>query len=150
MECWATRTSDKCKGRIRCREGVSILSWPVTPGVSPWTKLGKRDYLSLKPVWKWQSNKLYETSNSEYVPVVICSHKQGHYNARRICEMLTLNEIHYNLATLQYCLKFPPTFTYIPPKNKPKSGKLIVAIMSVSYLNFLHAGENGILLHVHR
>ena len=25
--------------------------------------------------------------------------KQGHYNDRRICEMMILNEIHYNLAT---------------------------------------------------
>ena len=33
------------------------------------------------------------------MPVIICNRKQGHYNDRRICEMMTLNEIHYNLAT---------------------------------------------------
>jgi hypothetical protein len=35
IECRATRTSDKCEGRIRCRGGVSIPFWPVTPAVSP-------------------------------------------------------------------------------------------------------------------
>jgi hypothetical protein len=32
----------------------------------------------------------------------ICNRKQGHYNDRRISEMMTLNEIHYNLATSTY------------------------------------------------
>jgi hypothetical protein len=31
--------------------------------------------------------------------VIICNRKQGHYNDRRICEMMTLNEIHCNPAT---------------------------------------------------
>jgi hypothetical protein len=35
IECRATRTSDKCEGRIRSRGGVSILCWPVTPAVRP-------------------------------------------------------------------------------------------------------------------
>jgi hypothetical protein len=35
IECRATRTSDKCKGKIRCLGGVSILCWPVTPALSP-------------------------------------------------------------------------------------------------------------------
>ena len=47
-------------------------------------------------------NKLYETNHSAYGPVIICNRKQGHYNDRRICEMMTLNEIHYNLATSTY------------------------------------------------
>jgi hypothetical protein len=46
-----------------------------------------------------KSNKLYETNNPAYGPVVICNRKQGHYSDRRICEMVILNEIHYNLAT---------------------------------------------------
>jgi hypothetical protein len=36
---------------------------------------------------------LYETSHTAYVPVIICNRTQGHYNYRRICEMMTLNEI---------------------------------------------------------
>jgi hypothetical protein len=75
--------------------GVSILCWPVTPLV------GMR-YTGLpvvKASMEWQSNKLYETSHSAYVPVMICNRKQSHYNDRRICEMMTLNEIHYNLST---------------------------------------------------
>jgi hypothetical protein len=55
MEWRATRTSDKCEGRIRCIGGVSILCWPVTPAVRPYSKLGIRDCPSSKPVWKWQS-----------------------------------------------------------------------------------------------
>jgi hypothetical protein len=35
IECRASRTSDKCEGRIRCHGGVSILCWPVTPAVCP-------------------------------------------------------------------------------------------------------------------
>jgi hypothetical protein len=34
IECGATRTSDKCQGRITCRRGVSILCWLVTPAES--------------------------------------------------------------------------------------------------------------------
>jgi hypothetical protein len=30
---------------------------------------------------------------------MICNRKQGHYNDCRICEMITLNKIHYNTAT---------------------------------------------------
>jgi hypothetical protein len=33
-----------------------------------------------------------------YEPVIICNLKQGHYSHRRICEMMTLNEIYYNPA----------------------------------------------------
>jgi hypothetical protein len=44
IECRATRTSDKCEGRIRCREGVSIPCWPVTPAVSPISRLGDRKH----------------------------------------------------------------------------------------------------------
>jgi hypothetical protein len=91
----------KGKGRVRFHGGVSILCWPVTPAVRPQSKLGVRDYPSSKPVWKWQSNKGYETNHSTYGPVihVICNRKQGHYSDRRICEMMTLNEIRYNPAT---------------------------------------------------
>jgi hypothetical protein len=99
IECRATQTSDKCEGRIRCRGGVSILCWPVTPTVRPLSKLGIRDYPLSKTVWKWQFNKLYETNHSAYGPVIICNCKQGHYNDRRTCEMMTSNEIHYNPAT---------------------------------------------------
>jgi hypothetical protein len=42
---------------------------------------------------------LYGTSPSAYVPVIFCNRKQGHYNNRRLCKMMTLNEIHYNPAT---------------------------------------------------
>ena len=35
FECRATRTSDKCEGKIRCRGGVSIPCWPVTLAVRP-------------------------------------------------------------------------------------------------------------------
>jgi hypothetical protein len=31
--------------------------------------------------------------------VIICNRKQGHYNDGRICEIMILNEIHYNPAT---------------------------------------------------
>jgi hypothetical protein len=47
---------------------------------------------------------LYETNHSAYVPVIICNRKQCHYNDRRICEMMTLNEIHYNFATSTFLL----------------------------------------------
>jgi hypothetical protein len=46
-----------------------------------------------KPVWKQQSKKGYETNHPAYGPVIICNRKQGHYCDRRICEMMTLNEI---------------------------------------------------------
>jgi hypothetical protein len=35
-------------------------------------------------------------------PMIICIRKKGHYNYRRICEIMTLNEIHYNPATSTY------------------------------------------------
>ena len=31
--------------------------------------------------------------------MIICNRKPGHYSDRRICEMMTLNEIRYNPAT---------------------------------------------------
>ena len=34
-----------------------------------------------------------------YDLVIICNRKQGHYSDRRICEMMTSNEIRYNPAT---------------------------------------------------
>jgi hypothetical protein len=39
---------------------------------------------------------LYETNHSAYGSLIICNRKQGHYNDWRICEMMNLNEIHYN------------------------------------------------------
>jgi hypothetical protein len=62
------------------------------------SKLGIRDYPSSKPERKRQFNKGYETNHSAYEPVIIRNSKQGHYSDRRICEMITLNEIHYNPA----------------------------------------------------
>ena len=34
--------------------------------------------------------------------MIICNRKLGHYSDRRICEMMTLNDIHYNLAASTY------------------------------------------------
>ena len=36
--------------------------------------------------------------------VIICNRKQGHYSDRRICKMVTLNEIRYNPATSTFLL----------------------------------------------
>ena len=44
------------------------------------------------------------TKNSTYDLVIICNHKQGHYSDRRICEMMTLNDICYNPATSSFWL----------------------------------------------
>jgi hypothetical protein len=93
IECRAIRTSDKCEGGIRCRGGVSILCWPVTPAEFPSSKLYIRDYPLSKTVWKQQSNKGYETDHSAYGPMIIRNPKQGHYSDWRICEMMTLHEI---------------------------------------------------------
>ena len=116
--------TSKCRapgeGRITTYSNVLGLTQPVRAGlelttfrsqggssttepqrVRPKSKLGMRDYPSSRPVWKRQSNKLYETNHSAYVPVIICNRKQGHYNDCRICEMI-LNDINYNLATSAY------------------------------------------------
>jgi hypothetical protein len=45
---------------------------------------------------------MYETHHPAYKPVIICNRKQGHYNDHKICEIMTLNEIHYNPATSTY------------------------------------------------
>ena len=37
--------------------------------------------------------------------MVICNRKQGHYSDRRICEMMTLNEIRYNTAASTFWLE---------------------------------------------
>jgi hypothetical protein len=37
-----TRTSEYIRGEIRCHWGVSIPCWPVTPAVSPISKLDKQ------------------------------------------------------------------------------------------------------------
>jgi hypothetical protein len=42
------------------------------------------------------TNKLYETSHSAYVPVIICKRTQGHYNDSRICGMMSLMYPMYN------------------------------------------------------
>ena len=47
---------------------------------------------------------MYETNQSTYDLVIICNRKQGHYSDRRICEMMTLNEIRYNPATSTFLL----------------------------------------------
>jgi hypothetical protein len=44
------------------------------------------------------------------MPVIICNRKQGHYNDRRIFELMTLNEIHYNLATSTFLVSSLPRF----------------------------------------
>jgi hypothetical protein len=64
-------------------------------------------YPSLKPVWKQQSNKEYETNNSAYGPVMICDRKVGQNSARRICEMMPSNAIHYNNATSTFVSSLP-------------------------------------------
>jgi hypothetical protein len=88
IECRATRTPDKSRGRIRFHGGVSILCWSATSTVRSLSKLSIRDCPSSKPVWKRQSNKGYETNHSACEPVTICNRKQGHYSDRRICEMM--------------------------------------------------------------
>ena len=42
---------------------------------------------------------MYETNQSTYDLAIICNRKHGHYSDRRICEMMTLNEIRYNPAS---------------------------------------------------
>ena len=69
------------------------LVFPVTARISRVTSVGK-----------WQSNKGYETNQSTYDLVIICNRKQGHYSDRRICEMMTLNEIRYNPAASTFLL----------------------------------------------
>jgi hypothetical protein len=46
------------------------------------------------------------TNHSAYVPLIICNCIQGHYSDRRICEMMTLNEIHYNPEILSLNMFF--------------------------------------------
>ena len=41
---------------------------------------------------------------SQHDLVIICNRKQGHYSDRRICEMMTLNEIRYNPAASTFLL----------------------------------------------
>ena len=36
--------------------------------------------------------------------MIICNRKQGHYSDRRICEIMTLNEIRYILASSTFWL----------------------------------------------
>jgi hypothetical protein len=67
---------------------VSILCCPATPAVSPLYGITRR-----------QSQ--YLTSHSAYVPVIIYNRKQRHIIAT---EMMTLNEIHYNLATSTFLI----------------------------------------------
>jgi hypothetical protein len=43
-----------------------------------------------------ESVKSSTKHHSAYGPVIICNCKQGYYSDRRICKMMTLNEIHYN------------------------------------------------------
>jgi hypothetical protein len=40
----------------------------------------------------------------------ICNRKQGHYNDRRIFEMMPLNEIHYNSAASTFIVSSLPRF----------------------------------------
>jgi hypothetical protein len=47
--------------------------------------------------------------------VIICDRKQGHYSDRRICEMVTLNEIHYNSTT--FFVSSLPRLKYLIPKK---------------------------------
>jgi hypothetical protein len=51
-------------------------------------------------VWKRQSNKEYETSQSAYWPVIICNRKEGHHSDRRNIKILTFKKTHYNHATV--------------------------------------------------
>jgi hypothetical protein len=50
---------------------------------------------------------VYGTNHSVYGPVIICNSKQGHYSDRRICEIMTLNEIPYNPATSIFLSSWP-------------------------------------------
>jgi hypothetical protein len=58
-----------------------------------------KDIRNYPPMWKRQFNNDYGTNHSASEPVIICNRKQGHYSDRRICEMMTLNEIHYDPET---------------------------------------------------
>jgi hypothetical protein len=71
-----------------------------------------------------KSNKRYEMNHSAYVPVVICYRKQGHYSNRRICEMVILDEFHYNPANINFlsvlclALKSSHTEKYVCVSNQ--------------------------------
>jgi hypothetical protein len=75
----ATRTSDKCKGRIRCNGGVSIICWLVTSIVH----LSRHKVYGITRGRSQYGNKS-ETNHSAYGPVIICNCKQSHYSNRRI------------------------------------------------------------------
>ena len=51
--------------------------------------------------------------------MIICNRKQGHHSDRRICEMMTLNEIRYNpaastfLLVVRLALKSPHTHSML-------------------------------------
>jgi hypothetical protein len=102
-QCVRYNHDSKGEGRIWCSGGVSIPCWPVTLAVRSYTKVGIRNYPSPKPVWKWHSNKEYETSHSAYEPMIICNRKQYHYRYRRNYNIITFNEFHYNPATSTFC-----------------------------------------------
>ena len=96
----ATRTFDKSESRSRCHGEVkhSMLTGHTR----------RESLVEIKetrlPRRQLQSNKGYETNQSTYLLVIICNRKQGHYSDRRICEMMTLNEIRYNPVTSTFWL----------------------------------------------
>jgi hypothetical protein len=69
--------------------------------LSPSSKLGKRDYMSSKSVWKRQFNEGYETNYSAYCLLIIFNPKQSHYIAilEFVKSWILKNEIRYNPAT---------------------------------------------------
>jgi hypothetical protein len=72
---------------------------------------------------------------------MIYNRKQGHYNDRRICEMMTLNEIHYNLTTSNFFVSSVLRF------EKSSYTKHALAYRINWKINIPYAGESGMLLH---
>jgi hypothetical protein len=87
---------------IRVHYIAAIILW--TPGsiyYGGWFNISQRYF---EPGFKiLRGSKCYMTPGphgiSAYGPIMIWNRKQGHYSDRRIYEMMTLSDIHYNLAT---------------------------------------------------
>jgi hypothetical protein len=67
---------------------------------------------------------------STYELVIICNRKQGHYSDHRICEMMTLNEIHYNPATSTFLSVLGLAF-----KSSHNQNMLLLIKSTGSYIN---------------
>jgi hypothetical protein len=93
--------------------------------VRPLLKLDIRDYPLSKPVWKGQSNIGYETNHPAYEPVIKCNRKQCHYSDRRICEMMTLNDIATSTFLSVVCLALKSSHTQNMPLRIESTGRYI-------------------------